>query len=60
MNEFETLLSELKEIVRLDDRESAHEMGDAILEKIALNTGLTKNEREQLISVYRQILKWYA
>lgn len=57
---FEELKSGLQECINCDDAEIAHSEGDDILCEIALNCELTREQRIELIMLWKQIHKWYA
>lgn len=40
--------------------EDGHYEADELLIKIAINTEFTKEQREELVSIYKDIEKWYA
>lgn len=42
------------------DPESGYAQADEILIDLALNTKLTKKERQQIIDIYRKVDKWFS
>lgn len=57
---FQDYKDRLKECVSNGDTESAHGTADGILCEIALDTELTKEQREELVALYVEVDKWYA
>lgn len=55
---FESLLAEMKEAFEFDT-ESGHMKADSILVKVALNTHLSAEERQQIVTLYNEIDKWF-
>jgi hypothetical protein len=57
---YEDLKIGLQECVNNNDAEVAHQNADRLLKKVALHTGLSKAQREELVNLYSKVRKWYA
>lgn len=56
---FEKLKNQMQECLSMDP-ESGYAQADEILIDLALNTKLTKKERQQIIDIYRKVDKWFS
>ena len=60
LTEFEKCQADLIACTQNPSQEDAHMVADAVLCRIAENTTLTKEEREELVSIWDKVHKWYS
>jgi hypothetical protein len=58
--EFEEIKKRLKTECFTKSSETNHQNADDILREIALDTSLTREQREKLVEIYDRVGKWFA